>query len=317
VNTELTLVSLGDDNYAMPLAVSLFSAVQRLGPQWLPRVYILSDNISEQNKARIGAVLRRARSDVRIEWRQPDTRQLDGIPLPSRYTRATLLRLFAADELPADTSLALLMDSDVVIKDDFGEVWSQPLRGRLLAAVENFSGPTLQTSLPSLYEQLELPPNAGYFNAGMFLVDLQRWRTERITDRVLQFLSEHHVTFIEQDALNAVLKGDWEPLHPRWNVQLVTLDEYGLTQVSPELAKRLQGELLDAPGMLHYTGPRKPWHWRYKGIAERDFFHSLRESGWFSTPVCWVWVASRRVSHWLFRILARIKTYCTGTGQQT
>ena len=28
------------------------------------------------------------------------------------------------------------------------------------------------------------------------------------------------------------------------------------------------------PAVLHFVGPRKPWHWRYKGSSNEEFFRA-------------------------------------------
>jgi lipopolysaccharide biosynthesis glycosyltransferase len=238
----------------------------------------------------------------------------DQIPVGGWYTRATLMRLLAPSELPDWADRALLIDSDVVVVDDLSHLMQAGRDGRLLTAVENFSGPTVATSLPRLYAELGLDPETPYFNAGIMALNLRRWRTERVTERVIAFLNRYgdRVDFLEQDALNAVVAGDYEALLPRWNVQLLTLSHFGRQAASREERRRLQDRLLLEAGILHFAGPRKPWHWRYGGPRADAFYGAVRRSGWFSAPAYWAWALSHRVSHFVFRQLSGAKRIVTG-----
>lgn len=56
-----------------------------------------------------------------------------------------------------------------------------------------------------------------YFNAGVMLIDLVRWRSMQLTARVLDVWRTHGASFplLEQDALNSVLDGDFAVLEKR------------------------------------------------------------------------------------------------------
>jgi lipopolysaccharide biosynthesis glycosyltransferase len=312
---ELSLVTLGDDKYAMPVAVTLSSALRNLGPGWEPHVYVLSDGIGDGNKQRIGRVLEAAHPGVVLTWCTPDTSLIDDVPISTWHSRATLLRLFAPFAVPESAKRVILLDSDVVVMGDLGELALQPFEGHAILAVENFCGSTMANCLPRLYVDLNLPPDLGYFNAGMFVLDLPRWRAERITERAIDFLASHRVDFLEQDALNAVVAGNWTLLDPRWNVQLEWLHTFGQDRYPPEERRRLRAEMLARPKLLHYVGPRKPWHWLNKGPKNEEFYRAFRNSGWLTPTASLVFVTSRRISHFLFRQLARMKRVVKRIGE--
>ena len=301
------MATLADDNYSMPVAVALHSALNRLGPGWKPHLYVLSGGISDRNRERIEKVLKHASPSVDLKWCTPDTALIDKVPISTWHTRATLLRLYAPSVVPADAERVILMDSDVVVTGNLGELWGQSFDGHPLLAVENFFGSTLANGLPHHVHKLKLPAEAGYFNAGVFVADLPRWRSERVTERVFDFLAHNQVGFLEQDALNAVLAGDWALLHPRWNVQLAFLHTFGLDRYPEDVRRRLKTEIFAEPSLIHYVGPRKPWHWLYKGEKNEEFFRALGNSAWFPSSEFFFWAAAHRASHFIFRRLADAK----------
>ena len=82
-----------------------------------------------------------------------------------------------------------------------------------------------------------------------------------------------------------ILSENWTLLDPRWNVQLEWLPTFGRDRYPPEERRRLRAEMVARPKLLHYVGPRKPWHWLNKGSKNEEFYRAFRNSGWL-TSVC-------------------------------
>jgi lipopolysaccharide biosynthesis glycosyltransferase len=150
-------------------------------------------------------------------------------------------------------------------------------------------------------EALGIPDPAGYFNCGVMLVDLERWRALETSRRIRAKVHEHRdlepgpgflgldeagflrhmmshpeqVLFPEQDAVNAVLWQDRVALHPRWNFtsQLSLLAPHAPGLDPAELA-----EAAASPAIRHFEGPgvSKPWHPECEATG-RDVYWKHRE----------------------------------------
>jgi lipopolysaccharide biosynthesis glycosyltransferase len=306
---QIVIVSGADDAFAMPMAVALYSALTNLRRTTTPLVYLLDDGISRANKDRIARVLHSAHPATELAWLTPDLTAIQGLNPSPWNTRATYMRLFIPDLLGDRHRKAIYFDSDVVVTGDLAELWAEDLGDRLALAVTNFTDPTVATGLPDAYQAVGLDPSTPYFNAGVLVINVERWRRERIAARVFEFLERHSAIapFADQDGLNAVLAGDWGELHPRWNVQLMTLRTYGKNGAQPEEARRVQEQMLANPGILHYIGPRKPWNLRYRGRGASTFVRYLRRSGWYGPARSAAWAAARSVGHVGTRQLALVK----------
>jgi lipopolysaccharide biosynthesis glycosyltransferase len=305
---RIVIASGGDDAFAMAVAVSVYSALHNLPRDVEPVVYLLSDGISEQNRSRIEEVLRSARAELQLTWLTPDLTAVDGVTPSPWNTRATYLRLFIPELLHGRHRRAIYIDGDVIVAESLMELWGRDLEGRMALAVENYSDPTVATGLSRTYQALGLAPTTPYFNAGVLVVDLERWHSESVGRRVLAFLREYgeRAPFADQDGLNAILAGDWVRLHPRWNVQLLTLDTYGHESLRAEDRALAQAELLRSPAILHYTGPCKPWHVRYRGPAGRTFARYVGRSGWYPRAAYLRWAATRELGHYGTRHLGPV-----------
>jgi lipopolysaccharide biosynthesis glycosyltransferase len=93
-----------------------------------------------------------------------------------------------------------------------------------------------------------MPHVCAYFNAGVLLIDLPRWRKERISERTLDYLARHPLSpFSDQDALNVACDGLWKRLDLRWNFQ--NHYETSISDMGP----------MEKPAVVHFVTSLKPW----------------------------------------------------------
>jgi lipopolysaccharide biosynthesis glycosyltransferase len=302
----IVIVTAADARFAMPLTISLFSALRRLDRSRSALVFVIDDGILDGDKHRCATIVQAAHPNVTIEWLKPDLSLFERFKPAKWHSRAIYLRLLIPDLLPEQFERVLYLDSDIVVADDLSPLWEVRLGDYPFWAIENFEPSTLALALPRIAPALNAPADARYHNSGVLLMNMPAWREAKISERAAEFLDCYgdRISFGDQDALNGVVKGQWGRLDPKWNIQLLTLPDYRYDGSNASESKTLQDSLLNAPGILHYTGPRKPWHWRYRGLGEWAFFRDLLKSGWFGPVQGPLWVASRIASHAAFRLLA-------------
>src|SRR3546814_353430 len=146
---------------------------------------------------------------------------------------------------------SLYLDCDIVVRNDIAALWNLSLGDKVLGAARNL--------FFVRHDDLDLPAGADYFNAGVLLMNLRRWREADGTARLIRFIEAHHdhLWAHDQDALNAVFCGEFLELAPRWNFQTSMLwsEPDGLGLSYWEFRR-----LLADPAIVHYTSPSKPWH---------------------------------------------------------
>mmetsp|Transcript_96256 Transcript_96256/g.223159 ORF Transcript_96256/g.223159 Transcript_96256/m.223159 type:complete len:124 (-) Transcript_96256:110-481(-) len=92
------------------------------------------------------------------------------------------------------------------------------------------------------------PTNITFFNPGVMVVDLARWRSEG-WGRKLEGLAE--LGLLNMIAMNVAAWGDFQQLDPRWNMGC-------LSNKLP-----LPRQCIDEARILHWTGGgQKPWQGR-------------------------------------------------------
>lgn len=193
-------------------------------------------------------------------------------------TRAAYIRFLAADLLPNSASRAIYLDSDLVVLDDIGGLWAVDLGGRAAGAVAelNWDGASAQDRL----RDLGLASDQPYFNSGVLIIDLDRWRRDQIRKRLFDYVapSGSKLLFHDQDALNVVLQNDVRILDRRWNVQAMM---YGRTvrKTFPDFWRE-SAEARRRPGVIHYTTKDKPWSFRAPVRKRHLYFRYLKKTAW-------------------------------------
>lgn len=171
----------------------------------------------------------------------------DGLGLDPRRSAASYLRYALPAAFAGEYRRLVYLDADVFIQGgDFGALLEVDLGDHPLAAVrDNMQWRTPRRRTPS-FERLGLPW-ASVFNSGMMLIDVAAWRERDVLGRMLAFGASHDPARIglDQDLVNAVVRGGWAELSPVWNWQYTW-------------ASRLFEALADAH-VVHFIGPRKPW----------------------------------------------------------
>jgi len=202
-----------------------------------------------------------------------------------RFSRAVFRRLFLDEILPANIERIVTVDSDMlIVRPGLKRLESFDLGGRPLAAaydmifLMDFKGDALARQFQRSRRGLGLALDTPYFNAGLMAIDRAAWRAEKLTERVTRALSDapDRFPFMEQDALNATLKGRFAPLSPRYNF----MGDFFLL----DLERRFK------PIVLHFVNAPKPWElaaWRGEArFAEsyRDWFAASPWPDWAQAP---------------------------------
>ena len=264
----VVIVCAADGPYALPLAVMLESLSSHASPAHRIDLYIIDCGLSGAVRRRIS---QQARPNLHIHWRQPVRMSELGDPLWGHVSGATFERLFIEEYLPDDTVLALWLDCDLLILDDVTKLFVRPAQGQTMLAVRDGFVPCVSSPFGVHgWRELGLERSTPYFNAGVMLIDLDRWRTSAVASRAAEYIQRfgRKVYFNDQEALNAVIGEDWAPLDDRWNLS-----------ANPFHARR-QRAGVDSPAIIHFAGRVKPWAVPDLGARQDTYFRYLDQTSW-------------------------------------
>jgi len=267
-----------DAGYVQPLSVAVISVLASARNPSRIRFWLITKSLN-------GAALSSLRSLIESHGAQLETRNpseseapIESMPLGEHFTEATYYRLLLPRLLPTEVKRLIYLDSDVIVRHPIEELWAVDLKTLSTGAVFN------PRSLN--YQGLGLEREKDYFNAGVLLMDLDRWREERIHQRALKFAAEFSgaLPCADQDALNHVIKGAWKRLDLRWNQQFKFFQHSAAyLRVSWVALWRARS----APYIVHYSTNTKPWHSENEHPWRSLYFEQLDRTsfrGWRPTP---------------------------------
>lgn len=284
----IVLVCAADNNYAMPLAVTVRSALANLGNNQKIALFILDGGITESNKNKIIKSLQSEK--IEISWIQPDNTLFANLVLTRHLTPSCYYRLLITEFLPLEFQKAIYLDTDMVVTGDLGEIWNIDIGDDYALAVQDDVEMYISMSDGLInYQQVGLSGDAKYFNSGLIVINLQKWRTDNIGAKVIEYIRQNQeYVRNDQDGLNAVLTGKWRELHPKWN-QMPRIYDYSSWKNSP-FPEDVYQDALEEPCIIHFTNTPKPW---YAGVKKecthpkKDLFFQYLDvtdwSGWRDT----------------------------------
>ncbi|TKZ28416.1 glycosyltransferase family 8 protein, partial [Brachyspira catarrhinii] len=184
----------------------------------------------------------------------------------------TYFRFFIAELLPQYDKV-LYLDADLIIMDDLSKLYNFNIDDYAIGAIqdmnmeisvkhENFIT-SKNLNIREYVLNILKKESLKYFNAGVLLLNLKKFREDNILNELLEFTEQNSpLEFQDQDILNAVLEKRVKYLDSRWNL-LKDLDFYISYQNDKNRIKEIKKRFKN-PGIIHYIGENKPWLYKEK-----------------------------------------------------
>lgn len=296
--TDPIVLCAADENYVKPLAVTLHSAASSLKAGNHLHVLLMDGGISESSWIGLRETL--LGLPITVHVLRPNRKEISDLVTSHHITHTAYFRLLAAQLLPDSIDKVIYLDSDVLVKSDLTELWNFDVGDNYCLAAVDIACPFVDAyqaqaryrqykkAIPHLaaispipnWRQLKLDGSAWYFNSGVMVLNLSRWRAESIDKKLLACLRDNatHVWCWDQYALNVVFAGQWGKLPARWN-QGVHVFEFPDDDHSPIDAVEFI-QMRDDPALVHFTTEFKPWEFRPYHPLRESFYERLDQTAW-------------------------------------
>lgn len=251
------IVATCSDSYRIPLSVMFTSLLMNKKSDLGINLYVLDGGITSENKEKIKNAVKKF--NVSVTFLPILTDLFKGFYTMAYFGLENYYRIMIPQLMDADVEKAIYLDSDIIVRDDITKLWETNIDNYYIAAVEDPSG------LPRC-DSLSIPRKYGYFNSGVLLFNVKKWKDENLSLKIIQYIRNNmrKVFYMDQDALNANLYNKWLALNPKWNYQTSFLYHPILKNVNPSI--------------IHYTTAYKPW---LRGHPlQKEYFYYLEKTDW-------------------------------------
>lgn len=210
---EVMLVS--DANYSAFLATTIVSILSNASAEDRLRFHIVDGGLLPTDLEAVEK-LKGVRGFEAVYYK-PDLREYAKYLCGDISTFPVVVnhRLFAPSFLPESLDKIIYMDVDVAVVGSLRELWETPIEDVFIAAAPD------QNMRLSHRKAIGLDESFPYFNSGVLLMNLKKWRTENVTAELMKIAVEikENIDFPDQDVLNVyAARHGFQRLQPWWNV---------------------------------------------------------------------------------------------------
>lgn len=246
------LVTLNSD-YVYPLCVMFRSLERNCHGEHLD-IYVAYSRLTENDFSRMEAALGTA--DYTIHRVLVDNGIFSGAPVLDRLSKETYYRLLIGDILPCDVHKILYLDPDIVINKNLSDFYNTDITDYIVAGGTHTFGFVGRGNLM----RLGMKKTSTYINAGVLLINLDKWRETVTLAQIMNFISSNikKLLLADQDVINVLFENHTLKIDER----LYNLDEKTLKKYSSASAKEKRIDLdwvRENTVIIHFNGKHKPW----------------------------------------------------------
>lgn len=282
-NSPINIACAADEAFAMPMAVMLHSALKNIADNQQVHVFAIDGGIKESSKKKILDSLNN--NLVTFDWIQAPDSLPENLPIAKHVlphiNKSTYYRLLLSRILPDNIEKIIYLDSDLVILGDLNELWQMEIANNYVMAAQDCGIPVVSAPYGiKKYNELGISPTQKYFNAGVLVMNISKWRSEDIDVKLFKYLETHRefVQHHDQEAMNAVFAGAWGEISPQWN-QTPLLFGYSSWNESP-YQELDYSNAVNNPYIVHYASTAKPWNSFEQHPRRNLFFEYLDMTAW-------------------------------------
>lgn len=253
----MNIALITDENYITPTGTAIASILQS-NPVEHIHFYVITKFLSDKHIAELESFVAPHKNHAEIEIIRLNDNLFSDFPIRKgdHVSAATYYRIFFTKLLPESIHKLLYIDGDTLCVDSIADFYNTDLDGFSCAAIHDESNDDARA-----YERLKYPPENGYFNAGVMLINLDWWRKNDVMQKCVDYISAEPDSCLwhDQDALNHVLNGTVRWADFRYNFMQGFFFAKEDMRISPQFYESIDN-VRKNPCILHFSSAYKPWH---------------------------------------------------------
>ncbi len=285
-----------NDGFVPQVAAAVVSVCENNKLEKEINFYIISYGIKENNKKLLKELVLSYKRNIKIIELNSLEDYFDFSFDTSGWNPIVLARLLIDQLVPKSINKILYLDGDTIVRGSLNKLWNTKLDNKTFAmSIEPTIDKNRKTNLGL--------KNYPYYNAGVILINLKRFRDINASSTIINYYKEHNGKLFanDQDAINVSMKDEILTISPKYNFYNI------FYQYPYSFMKKLMGNVkyidkdtyisaVKEPCIIHYLGEERPWRIGNYHKYKKDYLKYLdmtpwkgqnMESGWKLYFICW------------------------------
>ena len=273
MDNKINIVFASDNNYAQHTAVAMASVLVNTKVPQRIQFYLIDDEIQPGNKEKITKTVQNLGGN--IEFIKIKNSRLEDCYVSGELSRASYFRLDIANILDKSIEKIIYLDCDLLVYDDIEKMWQLDMGGKPVAATCDLGIMASARVRKQKNKFIGLPFDAPYFNAGVLIMDLKKWRDGNYAEAIIALATQNKYPNHDQDALNKFFMNNWQEIPLRWDVIPPVFNLFLKILNKPDLRKKAIEAKLN-PAIFHYAGGYKPWEYEIHDGFNDKYYEYLK-----------------------------------------
>ena len=273
MDNKINIVFASDNNYAQHTAVAMASVLVNTKVPQKIQFYLIDDEIQQKNKEKITKTVQNLGGN--IEFIKIKNSKLEDCYVSGELSRASYFRLDIANILGESIEKIIYLDCDLLVYDDIEKMWQLDMGGKPVAATCDLGIMASARVRKQKNKFIGLPFDAPYFNAGVLIMDLKKWRDGNYAEAIIALATQNKYPNHDQDALNKFFMNNWQEIPLRWDVIPPVFNLFLKILTKPDLRQKAIEAKLN-PAIFHYAGGYKPWEYEIHDGFNDKYYEYLK-----------------------------------------
>lgn len=258
---NVALVLASSDFYTIYLSAMLESIVENASTENNYDITVLESGIKDDNKKAL-QLLEEGHENVSIRFYNVKEKMADiHLKATGHISVETYYRLLIP-EIFINYEKVLFLDSDMTVHADVAELFYMDVTGYMVAAAHDqccaaFLNGNDKSFAKYCREALKLKNVNDYFQAGVMLLNLTRFRERYTQKEIFEIATSRQYRYVDQDIMNVLCQGEIKHLDLEWDC-FPDFGDYEYEFMPYYLQKQYEKARVN-PKICHHTGPNKPW----------------------------------------------------------
>lgn len=250
-----------DDKFKQYLYATLYSILTNAKMDDKFHFHILDAGLSDKTKCEIEKF--KQIKSFTIDYTPMSDEEFEDYPInPTLKSKVYYYRLKIPEKFP-NINRALFLDTDIIVQSSLSDLFNTNMENKSVACVANGN---LENELQN--KRLGLSPEHIYFNAGILLIDCEKWRKENILNKTKQIAETkyHILKWADQDILNIIFENNYKILPPKYNFWPgmnrkgfeSNLKNYKKWYAHTSYTEKDLKDAIKSPVIIHFAGGAKP-----------------------------------------------------------